>query len=157
MSKQSSNISAIMGDFNVNPVNYASDTNTAKFYDLLSTHNFKPLILQPTRVTLRTATLINNIFIIDIICHSLGGNIAASISDHFFQFYQTDIFGTPKQKESLKYARDFRNFNERKVQEELVNIDWTEIVKETEGTEISYQNFIANWKKFLILWSPIEN
>ena len=94
VTKHSSKIPAIMGDFNIDLVNYANDRNTEIFYNLLCTHNFKPLILQPTRVTSRTATLIDNIFINDISCHSLGGNITASISDHFFQFCHTDIFVT---------------------------------------------------------------
>ena len=105
VTKYSSKISAIMGDFNIDLVNYANDRNTGTFYDLCI-YNFRPLILQPTRVTSRTATLIDNIFINDISCHSLGGNITVSISDHFFQFCHTDIFGGAKYKEMVKYARN---------------------------------------------------
>ena len=46
-----------MGDFNVDLIKYASETNTGDFYDLLCPHSFRPLILQPTRVTSKTATL----------------------------------------------------------------------------------------------------
>ena len=31
-------------------------------------------------------TLIDNIFINDMTCHSFGGNLTSSISDHFLQF-----------------------------------------------------------------------
>ena len=136
---------------------YANDRNTGTFYDLLCTHNFRPLILKPTRVTSRTATLIDNIFINDISCHSLGGNIAASISDHFFQFCHTDIFGGAKYEERVKYARNFRNFNEREFQVELLNIDWSAIVNEIEGTEKSYQHFYRKLEEILELWHPTED
>ena len=56
---------------------------------------------------------------------------------------------TPKHKESVKYDRDFHNFNKWEFQEELVNIDWTEIVNETEGTEISYQKFYCKLEEIL--------
>ena len=75
VNKQSSKISALMGDVNIDLIKYASETNTGKFYDLLCLHSFRPLILQPSRVTSKTATLIDNIFINDISCHSQGGNI----------------------------------------------------------------------------------
>ena len=82
ISKKHNKICALMGDFNIDLVKYASDTKTEEFYYLLCSHNFRPFILQPTRVTPRTATLTDNIFINDISCHSLGGNVTPSISDH---------------------------------------------------------------------------
>ena len=68
-----------MGDFNVDLTQYASDSKTAEFNDLMFSHSFRSLILQPTMVT-------SNIFINDITCHTVDGNITSSILDHFFQF-----------------------------------------------------------------------
>ena len=92
ISKQSNKICALMGDFNVDLLKYDTHSDTGNFYDLLSSHNFRPLILQPTRVTSKTSSLIDNIFINDVSCHSVGGNITSAISDHYFQFSQVDIF-----------------------------------------------------------------
>ena len=61
ITRQSSKISSIMGDFNIDLVKYSSEY-TSTFYDLLSTHNFRPLVLQPTRVTSKTTSLFDNIF-----------------------------------------------------------------------------------------------
>ena len=94
ITKQSNKTCALMGDFNVDLIKYETETNTGEFYDLLCSYSFRPLILQATRVALNSATLINNIFINDISCHSFGGNVA--ISDHYFQFVQTDVFETFK-------------------------------------------------------------
>ena len=113
VNKQSNKICALMGDFNVDLIKYACETNTGDFYNLLCSYGFRPLILQPTRVTSKTATLIDNIFINDMSCHSFGGNLTSSISDHFFQFIQTDIFQISGFKKQCKLARDFKNFNKR--------------------------------------------
>ena len=45
-----------MGDFNIDFIKCASETNTGKFYDLFCSHSLRPLILQPSRVTSKTAT-----------------------------------------------------------------------------------------------------
>ena len=143
-----------MGDFNVDLVKYSSDLNTSIFYDLLSSHNFRPLVLQPTRVTSKTTSLIDNIFINDVSCRSYGGNITASISDHFFQFSLTDIFENPRHKGKIKYGRDFRNFNKREFQETLEQTDWSRIVNEDQGTDQSYTNFYRKLEDILDLMAP---
>ena len=153
INKQSSKISALMGDFNIDHIKYASETNTGKFYDLLCLHNFRPLILQPSRVTSKTATLIDNIFINDISCHSQGGNITSSISDHYFQFCQTDTLGSSKHVERVKYVRDFRNFNKREFNEELFSIECT-VANETAGGELSYLRFYKKMEGRLNYMAP---
>ena len=75
---------ALLGDFNVDLIKYGDNHLIDSFYDQVSSHGFRPLILQPSRVTSHSATLIDNIFINDVQCFSKGGNIMSSISDHFF-------------------------------------------------------------------------
>ena len=133
-----------MGDFNIDLLKYATESNTGEFYDLLCSYSFRPLILQPTRVTSKTATLIDNIFINDISCHSIGGNVTSSISD---QFSQIDILRKSGNKTEVKYARDFQNFNKRESDEELSNLDWSDTIDERNGTEICYQSFYLKIEK----------
>ena len=145
-----------MGDFNVDLIKYASETNTGDFYDLLCSHSFRPLILQPTRVTSKTATLIDNIFINDISCHSFGGNLTSSISDHFSQFAQTDIFDTNIWKKKVRFSRDYRNFNKREFWEELGNIVWSDLINENSGTDYSAQNFYKKIEDILACLAPFR-
>ena len=121
---------------------------------ILCSHSFRPLILQPTRVTSRTSTLIDNIFINDVSCYSSGGNLTSSISDHFLQFAQTDIFETCSFKKKIKFARDFRYFSKREFAEVLTNIDWSNKINEQLGTEISYQNFYSEIEQILNYTAP---
>ena len=104
----------LLGDFNIDLIKYGDNHLIDSFYDHVSSHGFRPLILQPSRVSSNSATLIDNIFINDIQCFSKGGNIASSISDHFLQFSQMDIFdNSNKQTKADKFSHNCAIFNKR--------------------------------------------
>ena len=52
----------LLGDFNVNLLNYNEHNQTNEFLDSLASNSFIPLILQPTGITSHSNTLIDNIF-----------------------------------------------------------------------------------------------
>ena len=52
----------ILGDFNINLLNYNEHQPTNEFLDSLASNSIIPYILQPTRVTSHSKTLIDNIF-----------------------------------------------------------------------------------------------
>ena len=119
----------LMGDFNVDLLKFDTHNETRDYYDLLSSNGFRPLIFQPTRVTSRTSTLIDNIFINDIETYSMGGNITTSISDHYPQFCIVDIFDKSKtNKREVKFGRSFENFNPNEFSNELKLINWNQIL-----------------------------
>ena len=63
---KSKKMCALLGDFNINLLDYAKHSTISNFYDLLSASGFRPLILQPSRVRNNSATLIDNIFILPL-------------------------------------------------------------------------------------------
>ena len=52
----------LMGDFNVNLLNYESHIDTNDFINTMISHYLLPYILHPTRVTDHSETVIDNIF-----------------------------------------------------------------------------------------------
>ena len=100
----------ITGDFNYNLIKYESHKQTSDFFDLISSYSYRPLILQPSRITYKSNTLIDNIFVNDLSCNSEGGNITSSISDHFSQFSFCDIFGKVTKKKEVNLKRNYRHF-----------------------------------------------
>ena len=52
----------LLGDFNVSLLNYNEHNQTNEFLDSLASNSSIPLILQPTRITSHSNTLIDNIF-----------------------------------------------------------------------------------------------
>jgi len=153
---KSKKICALLGDFNVDISKYGTHADTDFFYDLISANSFRPLILQPTRVTSNSATLIDNIFINNLDCISKGGNITCSISDHFLQFSQIDIFDKVKHKSVPKYARNWRIFNQNEFKSALCHIDWTEVTRPDIGTDISFNRFYYTIEKLLDEMAPVK-
>ena len=76
----------ILGDFNLNLLNYDSHTPTKKFVSLFLSQHFLPFVVHPTRVSDHYSTIIDNIF--SNICNleTKKGNILTHIADHFSQF-----------------------------------------------------------------------
>ena len=51
----------LLGDFNINLLNYNVHNPTNEFLDSLASNSFLPYTLQPTRIISHSKTLINNI------------------------------------------------------------------------------------------------
>jgi len=151
-------ICALIGDFNVDLIKYGNHLPTETFYDQISSHGFRPLVLQPSRVTSHSTTLIDNIFINDLECFSKGGNRTHSISDHFLQFCQIDIFDKNKIKNNWqnKYSRNWRIFNPREFEDELNSLDWDEFLNPAHGTDLSLKIFFSKIEKLLDEMAPYK-
>ena len=76
----------LLGDFNVNLLNYNEHNQANEFLDSLASNSFMPLILQSTTITSHSNTLIDNIFSNVIDPDIISGNLIATISDHLPQF-----------------------------------------------------------------------
>ena len=68
MSKEQKSI-LLLGDFDVNLLNYNEHNQINEFLDFLASNSFIPVMLQPTRITSHCNTLMDDIFLsfIDII------------------------------------------------------------------------------------------
>ena len=75
----------LMDDFNINFINTDTDYNVSDFYDILSSKFFAPYILQPTRLTKNSKTLID-VFLNSIEFNTFSGNLTSQILDHLPQF-----------------------------------------------------------------------
>lgn len=125
----------LMGDYNVDLLKFDSHNETRDYYDLISSHGFRPLILQPTRITSKSATLIDNIFINSMETFSDGGNITTSISDHFPQFCLLDMFDQKEKTTQIKYGRNYKRFNQDEFKNELMGINWEDLFSDKNSDE----------------------
>ena len=147
----------ITGDFNIDLIKYNNSACVSEFYDQISSYGFRPLILQPSRFSSRSATLIDNIFINDLSCFSNGGNITTSISDHLMQFTQLDILDhANNNKSTKKVSRNWRVFNSREFQEELSQIQWPEMLDPTMNTNQSFSTFFERISNLLDEMAPMK-
>ena len=102
----------LLGDFNVNLLNYNEHNQTNEFLDSLASNSFIPLILQPTRITSHSNTLIDNIFSNVNDPDIILGNLSATISDHLPQFVIIpNMFGNISGNKSNIYESDWSKAN----------------------------------------------
>ena len=76
----------LLGEFNINLLNYSDHNQTNESLHSLSSNSFIPLILQPTRITSHSNTFIDNIYSNIINPYIKSGNFTATIFDHLPQF-----------------------------------------------------------------------
>ena len=79
----------LMGDFNINLLQYDTNNTVQNFIDMLSSQSFYPNINKPTRITESSATLIDNILTNDLHNHT-AGVLISDISDHLPVFLISD-------------------------------------------------------------------
>ena len=73
----------VMGDFNINLLNYKSNISTFTFLNTMISSGFLPTVNQPTRTTNTSASLIDNIFTNYNAAHCKVALIYSDVSDHF--------------------------------------------------------------------------
>ena len=102
----------LLGDFNINLLNYNEHQPTNEFLDSLASNSIIPYILQPTRLTSQCKTFIDNIFSNVLSCETISGNITATISDHLPQFlFAPNVLSNPLCNKSNILERDWSKFN----------------------------------------------
>ena len=143
--KSEKKIQYIMGDFNINLINYHSHYLTNEFVDMIYSFYSKPLITKPTRITSNSATLIDNIFTNDIDNIVLNGILYLDISDHLPSFVITKLSNSKCDSSlNLIIQRDFNNNNLGKFKEALSNTDWSNVLSSTDAN-VSYNNFLEKF------------
>ena len=83
----------IMGDFNINMLNYDHHMETHDYVDVMFSNCLIPQITKPIRITPTTATLIDNIYSNDILgeYNQLQGILYSDISDNLPIFILTTL------------------------------------------------------------------
>ena len=76
----------LMGDYNIDLLRKGNCSIPQDFVALMFSYGYMPLILRPTRVPGRSATLIDNIWINNETLLVNSGIIKCDISDHFPEF-----------------------------------------------------------------------
>ena len=120
----------LLGDFNVNLLNYNEHNQTNEFLDSLASNSFIPLILRPTRITSHSTTLIDNIFSNVIDPDIISGNLTSTISDHLPQFaISPNMTGNIPGNKSKIYERDWSKFDRENFILDYFSIDWEVLLK----------------------------
>ena len=136
----------LLGDYNINCFDYDDNEKVKNFYDSLYEQGTIPLVNKPTRVTLNSASLIDNIITNDIINNSSRkGIIKSDISDHFPIFISVSTSKTKTTKQSVKILkRDFNDRNMTSFKEQLSLLHWNHIDLNTD-VNLIYETFLETF------------
>lgn len=133
----------ICGDFNLDLMNYKTHSATNEFLDVIYSSSFYPLIDKPTRVTTKSATLIDNIFTNVINPNITPGILFSDISDHFpvFQILNAPINKSNNSNQVYITKRLINNKSIASLGIALKQSNW-EAVLDHEDAEGAYDVFI---------------
>ena len=133
----------LMGDFNINLLNYDSHSETEDFVNTLGSYAFHPQILKPTRITYHSATSIDNIFFNSLEHYAISGNIVCGITDHLPNFLIiTKLSSSPKNFKL--YKRDYSRLDNDMLIFEVSKVNWEEVLNSESGVldiNTVFQNF----------------
>ena len=107
-----------------------------------------PYILQPTRITERSATLIDDIFANTYAMNAISGNLVSKISDHLPQLLIVD-----NRKVNYKvlnyYNNDFSKFDEEEFINDFSLLDWNNISSDYMDANTKFDIFYDQISQFI--------
>ena len=136
----------LVGDFNINLTHYETHSGTKNFMDTLFSYGIRPLINKPTRITVDSSTLIDNIF-----TNSLdefdSGIFINDISDHLpiFTVFPKDIHVKISEK-TCRFKRLTNAENLKQLKSKLADYNW-DLVLNSEDADSAYNDFLSIIKK----------
>ena len=148
----------LLGDFNINLLNYDIHPPTNEFLDSLSSYYFLPHILQPSRVTTNSKTLIDNTFSNMVVLGIIFGNLTASISSHLPQFLVApNIFFNASYPKSNNYERDWSRFDQENFVLDYFSVEWDNVfLSPNTNTEKSYKTFLEKFESLLDTYTSLK-
>ena len=146
----------LMGDFNVDLLQYNNHSMTSEFIDVMFSTYYIPLINRPTRVTDSSATLIDNIY---TNClnneNSISGILPTDISDHFpifhilFDRQKSETITKPVFKRKISF-KAIDKFNK------CIHESKWDSVLDKENTQTAYCSFVNTFSKIYNDTFPME-
>ena len=147
-----------MGNFNVDLSKYGQHSPTNGFSGSLASSIFLPYIIQPTRVTSNSKTIIDNILSYIISTDIISGNLTATISDHLPQFLiAREIFRNSPSGKSNYFERDWSDFNQQNFILDYFSVNWKNVINlEKNDVNHSLQSFFDSVNDLLKMHVPYK-
>jgi hypothetical protein len=145
----------LVGDFNINLLNFNENSKIRDFLDLHLSNNLVPQITVPTRVTDSSATLIDHIYTNLDNDKLTAGTLLTDITDHHCNFLLINKWKNDPNKEP-KYIT-YRKFNESNIESlnnALSNTDWSSVLA-CSNPNVAYDLFIQTYLALFNIHLPL--
>ena len=147
LNKENKNIT-ITGDTNINLLKCSEHKPSTDYFDALLSNGFIPKITVPTRVTHKSATLIDHIFVNEAQANSShSGTIKISMTDHYFNFIFLGNSKKWKYPKKVTY-RPYSETNIKRFDEALRNHDFNYLLQ-LDDPNAAYDNLMETYNTIL--------
>ena len=144
-----------MGDFNLDLLQVNSHKETDDFLNILGSSFFLPQILQPTRITYHSSTLIDNIFFNSLEHFTISGNITYDLTDHLANFLIFNKFDSLPCSVKL-FRRDYSTFNQQALISEIQSIDWQQVFTTDSNPSSMFSSFYSKVSSIIDRHIPVK-
>ena len=136
-------VNEILSTNDMNLLDFEQNKKVQNFLNIMFDHSMMPVINKPTRVTKKTATTVDHIFINSVTTTRFKkGIIKSDISDHFPIFFVTDYnIHIKETKEHFIFRLDLSDISVEKFKYKLCTVSWDSITNSSD-TNKTYDNFI---------------
>ena len=135
----------IVGDLNLNSLEYDSNSKIKNAFDIFLQSSLVPLINKPTRVTSRSASIIDHILTNNLNLEKIyTGIIKCDLTDHFPVFLIENAASNMELEERSDTGVFIRKFNQESIidfQNSLKSLDWS-FLYEFKDPDSAYDYFI---------------
>ena len=143
----------LAGDFNIDLLSTLNHASTNEFIDCTIAHHFLPMILQPTRITPTTATLIDNTFTNYISCITESAILINYVSDHLPIVTWIDL--KPAKNSNTETFTLKRSISDEAIlsfKSYLSEVDWTSVINQCSDNDpnVSYDHFLKYLCHYMI-------
>ena len=145
----------IMGDFNINLLNYDSHTPTCDFVSVLLSQHFLPYIIHPTRVSDHSPSIIDNIFSNICNLNTKSGNILTQVADHLPQFLVVRKAGIANKTQSY-YQHDYSQFDQGKFLTGFNNLNFEYLNDNESNVSAKFSRFLVNVDEIVKKHAPLK-
>lgn len=147
---------ALLGDFNINLLNFEIHKPTEEFINTMSANFYEPHIIKPTRITHHTATLIDNIFFNSLDFHTISGNIIYDLTDHLPNFLIINEINILSDSKDKIYKQDYSNLNEEFVLNDFALIQWQDAFRESQNVNQLFEVFFSECSRIVNKHLPLK-
>ena len=103
----------LLGDFNADLLKYNKDCNVSDFLDIMYSNQLLLRIASPTRVTINSEILIDNIFSNIYVFSFISENVVTTMSDHHAQFLLIKFQTKRMTNENIHIFREFSKIEKK--------------------------------------------
>ena len=147
LEKTKTKITDLLGDFNLNLLDYDTNCNVKSYCNTAFSHNFIPMINKPTRATNHNATIIDIILTNSFDSNIDTGILKVNISDHFPIFFTSKSTNVKTSQDPVFVTkRDVNPFTLSLFKEKLLKVDWglLHIIKDPNEAYKKFLNVFSN-------------